>query len=193
MNLFILFEDPKKAAEAHLDKHVVKMVLEACQLLYTAHWIYAYPGLLENKSAIALSREQKKLNPPQSILTAPHSKTRLTEPGFRPVHIYHPCAIWVRQTIGNYLWAARLALALAEEYEYRWPGRGHHQCYEHAKWLLNNPPPLIPLKRQTTFVQAMEDRFKNPDPIIAYRAYYKISKGDERNIWKYTRRPPPQF
>lgn len=31
--------DPRKAAEYHCDKHVVKMILETAQLLYCAHWI----------------------------------------------------------------------------------------------------------------------------------------------------------
>jgi len=37
MNLFFLDIDPKKCAEYHCDKHVVKMILEIVQMLYTAH------------------------------------------------------------------------------------------------------------------------------------------------------------
>ena len=37
MNLFFLDLDPKKCAEYHCDKHVVKMILEIIQMLYTAH------------------------------------------------------------------------------------------------------------------------------------------------------------
>ena len=37
MNLFFLNVDPKKCAEEHCDKHVVKMILEIVQMLYTAH------------------------------------------------------------------------------------------------------------------------------------------------------------
>lgn len=36
MNIFVLSKDPKKAAQYHCDKHVVKMVLETAQLLSTA-------------------------------------------------------------------------------------------------------------------------------------------------------------
>lgn len=39
MNIFFLHMLPKKAAEYHCDKHVVKMILECAQLLYSAHWI----------------------------------------------------------------------------------------------------------------------------------------------------------
>jgi len=39
MNLFFLHQDPKKCAEYHCDKHVVKMIIELVQMLYTAHYI----------------------------------------------------------------------------------------------------------------------------------------------------------
>lgn len=39
MNIFYLDRDPYKAAEKHYNKHVVKMVLEAAQLLCTAHHV----------------------------------------------------------------------------------------------------------------------------------------------------------
>lgn len=37
MNIFWLDTDLSKCAKAHCDKHVVKMILESCQLLATAH------------------------------------------------------------------------------------------------------------------------------------------------------------
>lgn len=37
MNIFVLDLDPKKCAEYHCDKHVVKMILESAQLLCNAH------------------------------------------------------------------------------------------------------------------------------------------------------------
>lgn len=37
MNIFVLSFNPRIAAEHHCDKHVVKMILETAQLLYTAH------------------------------------------------------------------------------------------------------------------------------------------------------------
>ncbi len=39
MNLFILDLDPEVCARYHVDKHVVKMILETAQLLSTAHRI----------------------------------------------------------------------------------------------------------------------------------------------------------
>jgi hypothetical protein len=39
MNIFYLDRDPVKAAEYHVDKHCVKMILESAQLLSTAHHV----------------------------------------------------------------------------------------------------------------------------------------------------------
>lgn len=43
MNIFYLDRDPAIAAKHHYNKHVVKMVLEAAQLLSTAHHIEGNP------------------------------------------------------------------------------------------------------------------------------------------------------
>ena len=37
MNIFFLNTDPKVCAQEHLDKHVVKMIVEYAQLMSTAH------------------------------------------------------------------------------------------------------------------------------------------------------------
>ena len=39
MNIFYLHPNPRKCARWACDKHVVKMLLETCQLLYTCHWV----------------------------------------------------------------------------------------------------------------------------------------------------------
>jgi len=38
MQIFVLDEDPALAAKYHCDRHVVKMILETCQLLCTAYY-----------------------------------------------------------------------------------------------------------------------------------------------------------
>lgn len=38
MNVFFVDRDPRLAAQALVDKHVGKMLIESCQLLSTAHW-----------------------------------------------------------------------------------------------------------------------------------------------------------
>lgn len=52
MNIFFLYKNPRKAAEAHCDKHVVKMIIETAQLLYSAHWMTNSP-LLPNAYKLA--------------------------------------------------------------------------------------------------------------------------------------------
>jgi len=191
MNLFVLSEDPKEAAESHGDKHVVKMILEACQMLYTAHWTAAYPDLLKERSAIKISKAQKLLSIPVHMESAPKRKSA-DEPGFRPVHLHHPCTIWIRACLGNYMWAVELALAISDEYEYRWPGRTH-ACKAHAVWLKNNIPPGIKKTKRRDFAVAMDDEYRIPNnPVASYINYYIGSK-KEKNLTVYTRRIAPSF
>jgi len=191
MNIFILNIDPKKAAEAHGDKHVVKMVLEACQMLYTAHWTAVHPELLKERSAVKIAKAHKVLSVPEHMLTAPKRKCA-DENGYRPVHLHHPCTIWVRECVGNYMWAVDLALALAEEYEYRWPGK-MHSCKAHAEWLKANLPPGIAHRERNGFAIAMDDEYRvKGDPIASYIKYYNGAKKD-KNLTNYTRRAKPMF
>jgi len=189
MNIFALSLDPKEAAKAHGDKHVVKMILETCQMLYTSHWTATYPQLLTNRSPAKVAAAHKLLTIPLDMVTAPKRKCA-DEQGFRPVHLHHPCTVWVRESIGNYMWAVDLALAIAEEYEFRWPGRTH-SCKAHALWLQANLPP-IPDSPRTPFALAMPDQYKLPDAVASYINFYSWSKKD-RGLTTYTRREPPAF
>ena len=192
MNIFLLDLDPMKAAQGHADKHVVKMLLEACQLLYTAHWVVFYPHLLEYRAPVKLAMVQKHLAVPESIRTAPPSISRPTEPGFRPCHIYHPCAVWTRESLSNYEFLCSLAIALAEEFKYRYPKKGAHACEAHAHWLLANPPIFMMDCGLTPFVQAMDPQYRRSDPVEGYRNYYKTSK-KERGLLQYKTREPPAW
>ena len=192
MNIFLLDKDLRKAAQAHADKHVVKMILEACQLLYTAHWIAVFPELLQYRAAVKLSQIQKDLPVPDTLADAPPSKTRPEEPGFRPVHVHHPCASWVRESLENYLFTAKLAVELATEFRFRYPKKGAHECEAHAHWLLQNPPSGFKQIDMTPFVLAMDDQYKRADPIEAYRNYYRTQK-KERGLLQYKGRLPPAW
>ena len=44
MNIFYLNKEPKLCAQYHVDKHVVKMILETAQLLSTTHWVLGGEG-----------------------------------------------------------------------------------------------------------------------------------------------------
>jgi len=184
MNIFVLHPNPRKAARWHCDTHVVKMLLELCQLLYTAHWALGFPVTTTSYSVKELSRIQKSLSPPTSLNEAPDG-------GYRPCHIHHPCSLWTRRTLGNYLWLCSLAIELAREFRHRF---GHpHSCEIHAFWLRDNPPPHIRPWRRSAWAVAMDDQYKiNKNPISCYRHFYKVSKGG-RGLLKYTKRRMPHW
>lgn len=59
-----------------------------------------------------------------------------------------------------------------------------HKCVDVYAWCLKNMN-NIPFKSQafTTPLLAMPDEYKNPDPVIAYRNYYKLGK-KHLHSWK---------
>ena len=155
MNIFFLSFNPRRAAEYHCDKHVVKMILETAQLLYTAHWIATRSALPQN--------------------------------AYRKTHYNHPCAIWARTSLSNYVWLAQLGLALCAEYTFRY-GR-IHSTESHLRWLAANLPDVADYGI-TKLPQAMPDEYKHPNPVQAYRRYYL---GAKRRFLVYSKRTPPAF
>lgn len=161
MNIFFLSLNPKEAARLHCDKHVVKMIIETAQLLYSAHWI---------------------LDPED-----------LPEFAYKLAHKNHPCSMWVRKSLTNYLWLCSLGWWLCKEYQYRYGDHKTHKTESHIEWLLYNPPKSITIGPFTNPAQAMPDEFKHADTITAYRTYYIESKLKQRDIVRYTRREWPEF
>jgi hypothetical protein len=161
MNIFFLSFSPREAARLHCDKHVVKMILETSQLLYSAHWILNPEGLNENAYKLA--------------------------------HKNHPCSIWVRTSLSNYMWLASLGFWLCREYQYRYGEHKLHKSEAHILWLLNNPPNSIPYMEFTPPALAMPIEYKKEDPVESYKLYYIESKLKIRNIVKYTKREWPEF
>lgn len=161
MNIFFLSQNPSQAAKLHCDKHVVKMILETAQLLYSAHWVLNPEGLNENAYKLA--------------------------------HKNHPCSIWARTTLTNYMWLASLGWWLCKEYQYRYGAHKVHKTEAHIVWLLNNPPTTIPILQFTPPALAMPDEYKQCDAVLAYQTYYIESKLKQRGIVCYTNRECPEF
>lgn len=161
MNIFFLSFCPKTAAEMHCDKHVVKMILESAQLLYSAHWVLNPEGLPENAYKLA--------------------------------HKNHPCSIWVRASLSNYMWLCSLAWWLCKEYQYRYGENRIHRTEPHIAWLIHHPPKSIPVCVFTSPALAMPDEYKSEDVIQAYQTFYVESKHKKRGIVNYTRRSWPAF
>lgn len=115
------------------------------------------------------------------------------ESAYKLAHKNHPCTIWVRKSLSNYLWLCSLGWWLCKEYQFRYGDSKEHKTEKHILWLLNNPPASIPYRGFTIPAQAMPDKFKTSDPIQAYHTFYRESKLKERGIVAYTKRDWPTF
>ena len=176
MNIFILDNDINKCAESHVDKHVVKMPLESAQMLCTVHWIQRFigytPRKLTSEELIVLKNAKRLTNRPFPYL---------------PAMPNHPCTIWVRESLDNYEWLYCLALALNDEYGYRYGGKSHKSIQE---VVLKLPDIDLPRRGLTPFAQAMPDQYKNENAVVAYRKYYTE---DKYNLFSWKSREIPEW
>jgi len=95
-------------------------------------------------------------------------------------HKNHPCAIWTRQSLSNYLYLCDLGLELCKEYTYRYGKR--HKSQDVIEWCLTNKPDIKDLGF-TTPPKAMPDEYKVESVIESYRNYYIGAKKDFC-VWK---------
>lgn len=105
---------------------------------------------------------------------------------YKHTHFNHPCAKWVRESRANYDWLLSHALALCEEYTYRYNKEHKTQAV-----LLNLPEPTYSRIEQTLFPLAMPDEYKVDSVVKSYQNYYK-HKAQTINF-RYTRREMPEF
>lgn len=158
MNIFFLDYQPDHAAAYHVDKHVVKMILETAQLLSTAHHV---------------------LDPEENHILL-----------YKPTHVNHPSAKWVRESGENYKWAWNLLNALCKEYTRRY-GKYHKCDVTGLVTELSKPPRNIPLGDFTTVKLAMPDEYKiSLDPVVCYRNYYN---GAKRHMFSWKTREVPEW
>lgn len=104
-------------------------------------------------------------------------------------HKNHPCAIWARESLTNYLTLCELGLELCEEYTYRYGKR--HKSFDVISWCIENKPNISD-KGLTQPPKAMPDEYKTMDVIQSYRNYYcgekrgfATWKGREKPSWFY--------
>jgi hypothetical protein len=176
MNIFYLNHDTKLCAQEHVDKHVVKMILEYAQLLSTTHRVLD-GNIINGRSESGRKQVRYVLSDSRdSVLYA-------------STHINHPSTVWVRKSESHYRWLFSLWIELMDEYTYRY-GKVHasSRLIEH----LNKPPKNIQFGNgfdQPT--PAMPDEYKVPgDSISSYRMYYIQDKARFAN-WK--KRNVPQW
>ena len=173
MNIFYLNNDPFLCAQAHVDKHVVKMILEYAQLLSTAHRVLDGEQYTEKKYVLGSFPARWRNIKRWKLANEYHDKML-----YKATHIMHPSAVWVRQSDKNYNWLANVLLYLCEEYTHRY-GRYHkidgaNRPGDGISFILyKNLPKNIPNAEFTEPPQAMPDIYKSSESaIVAYRNYY---------------------
>ena len=156
MNIFFLDFDTNKCAKYHCDKHVVKMILETAQLLCGVHHI-------TNQITNQITHQIP----------------------YKLSHKNHPCAIWTRESLSNYLYLCDLGLELCKEYTYRYGKR--HKSQDVIEWCVINKPNISD-KGFTEPPKAMPDEYKVSDVIQSYRNYYLGAKKSFA-VWKNREAP----
>ena len=212
MNIFVLDSNPKIAAQMHLDKHVVKMIIEYAQLLSTAQ------RLLDGVQSDHVKPDGKKktfwLLPGESVvlkkfpLKQPYTLIHMDDPSkdfetidtidklvienprcYNLSHQNHPCAVWARESAANYNWLFDLFEASSHEYTHRY-GKVH-KTWTSLRVFLRRPPANISRSQTlSAFPQAMPDDCKDTDAVQAYRNYYL---GPKASIARWTNRDVPDF
>lgn len=176
MNIFHLHSDTKECAKQHLDKHVVKMILEYAQLLSTAHRLLDGTEY-ESRSVSGNRKAMRWLLPDER------------EPNlYMASHINHPSGMWCRQSQDNYWWLYNLWRDLMSEYTFRY---GKHHVAEKLIPFLSSVPNNIPVVAAEPMPQCMPDQYKVPgNSIQAYHNYYI---GDKQRFAVWTNRPIPDW
>ena len=171
MNIFALSKCPHISAKEMIDKHVVKMPTETCQMLHTN---ILYMQFVEKKGRIPKLRDLKKYHEKiDSVL-------------MKPAMLNHPSTIWSRQSKDNFDWLFRHGKALCKEYSYRYNGKEHGSekrildCMIYEDLIYNQHN--YEYQRLTPVLIAMDDKYRierNFDMVFADQNWY-----DERE-WKY--------
>jgi len=176
MNIFYLDPSPKVCAEMHLDKHVVKMILEYAQLLSTAHRV------LDGNLHVGLSKTGRK----QTRYVLPDDRESIL---YTATHINHPSAKWTRHSYENYVWLYTMWVNLCQEYTHRY--NKTHLCETKLLDELRVAPANIVKSEFCEPWRAMPDEFKvGNDAVLSYRNYYV---GAKARFAKWTKRDTPEW
>ncbi len=122
----------------------------------------------------------------QMLCTALNKKGIQTP--YKSTHIKHPCVLWVEDSYDNFEWLANLAVALNDEYRFRFNKDKDHKSIETLR--------IIEKMRYsrnglTGFAQAMPDEYKVPEnPVLAYRQFYL---GEKMHFARWTKRKIPTW
>lgn len=190
VNIFYLDHDPAAAAQSHVDRHVVKMILETAQLLSTA-WHAVAPDQVVSDLFFADLPGQA---PPGECPAYPQLRLKGGGRIYRKTHERHPCAVWARAHTGNYNWLHRLGLELCREYTFRY--KRAHAC-EAVLATLQKAPPGMPKERlhdEPPLAMPQELKVVDADgcwdAVPSYRRYYVEAK---HPLFRWTKRAAPSW
>ena len=173
MNIFYVHKNATEAATNLVDSHVVKMILESCQLLSTAH------RLLDGQPVQGKTKTGRKVT--RYVLSDDRENVL-----YQATHINHPSTVWVRGSANNYNWLHSHLMALLNEYTYRYDKV--HKCAS-LSVSLRRLPENIPVVPFTPPTPAMKEEFLvDNDSLKSYRNYYIKGKA---HLHKWTKRNPP--
>jgi hypothetical protein len=163
MNLFILSLSQKEIAESMFDSHIVKIILEAVQMLCTAKLLLD-PEDPTNEKLYKISHK----NHPVSIW----------------VRKSYANYMWTLKLVNE--------MHNEWQFRYNHHRDKYHRSYLIAYHLLLNPPPKdkFECKGLTSFAQAMPQEYKvENDAVQAYKLYYMSEP--KKKLAKWTKRSPP--
>ena len=110
-----------------------------------------------------------------------HMTDQVTEQvPYKLSHKNHPCAIWSRESLSNYLYLCDLGLELCKEYTYRYGKR--HKSQDVIEWCVTNKPNICD-KEFTEPARAMPNEYKVDSVVESYRNYY-IGEKSKIAVWK---------
>lgn len=180
MNIFYIHPDAKTCAQQHVDRHVVKMIVEYAQLLSTAHRV------IDGTESNALSKSGRR----QKVWSLDDDRDVHI---YKASHINHPSAKWTRHCAMNYTWLMELWLELLDEYTFRYGKQ--HSTSRLIPYLNRLPKKISTMHQFSAPWRAMPDEFKvlRSDPeytLKSYRAYYN---GAKTHIFKWKNREVPDW
>ncbi len=174
MNIFILDENPKIAAQMLCDKHIVKMIVESMQILMTV--LYLKNGI-ENRKDF-----ESKQDLVQSL-----TKDFPRETPYKLGYYRHPCVLWCLESDTNILWLLRHQKELLNQYTIRY--NKTHSVQNIFDWyILNHSNYLDITQLRTKFALAMPEKYRCESSVVSYRLYYLFEKAKIAK-WNFTKTP----
>ena len=122
----------------------------------------------------------------QILCTALNKKGFVTP--YKSTHLKHPCVLWVEESYDNFCWLKDLAVALNEEYKFRFERKDDHKSihvleaighYNYAS------------RGLTEFAQAMPDQYKVEGSAV--QAYRKFYVGEKMRFARWSKRNKPDW